>query len=78
MGFAASTLVEDPATWTGATLTAEVRVAEVPTGRGFWIEDQGVRLYTLIVDRPGSEPVDIRTFLVVEEENVDRVGIAGF
>lgn len=38
---------------------AEVQVAEVPTDRGFWIEDQGQRLFAVIIDRPQEQPVDI-------------------
>jgi len=38
---------------------AEVNVAEVVTDRGFWIEDQGERLFALIVDRPQEQPVDL-------------------
>ncbi len=34
-------------------------VAEVPTDRGFWIENDGQRMFALIIDRPNEEPKDI-------------------
>ena len=37
----------------------EVEVAEVPTDRGFWITDEGQRLFVVIVDQPQEEPKDI-------------------
>ena len=36
-----------------------VRVVEVPTDRGFWIEDQGQRLFAIVIDQPAEQPVDI-------------------
>lgn len=38
---------------------AEVTVASVPTDRGFWIEDDGQRLFAIIIDQPAEEPKDI-------------------
>lgn len=38
---------------------AEVTVAEVPTDRGFWIEDAGERLFAVIIDEPQEQPKDI-------------------
>ncbi len=58
-GVPVSQIIESPATWTGRTVAGEVRVVEVPTDRGFWIEDQGERLFALIVDEPREVPVDI-------------------
>ena len=37
----------------------EVSVAEVPTDRGFWIEEDGQRLFAVIIDVPQEEPKDI-------------------
>lgn len=37
----------------------EVTVPEVPTDRGFWIEDQGERLFAVIIDNPSEVPKDI-------------------
>ncbi len=34
-------------------------VPEVPTDRGFWIEQDGQRMFALIVDQPREVPVDI-------------------
>ena len=37
----------------------EVRVAEVPTDRGFWIESDGRRLFAILIDQPSEQPKDI-------------------
>lgn len=39
--------------------SGEVDVPEVPTDRGFWVEDQGQRLFALIIDEPREVPKDI-------------------
>lgn len=36
-----------------------VRVPEVPTDRGFWIEDQGQRIFAVLIDGPVEVPTDI-------------------
>lgn len=38
---------------------AEVMVVEVPTDRGFWIEDEGERLFAIVIDQPQEEFIDI-------------------
>ena len=58
-GVPVSQIIESPATWTGRTVGGEVRVTEVPTDRGFWIIDQGERLFAVIVDQPQEQPKDI-------------------
>lgn len=59
VGVPVSQIIESPATWTGRTVGGEVRVVEVPTDRGFWIEDQGERLFVILRDAPAEQPVDI-------------------
>ena len=34
-------------------------VTEVPTDRGFWIEQDGQRMFALLIDRPLEQPLDI-------------------
>lgn len=58
-GIPVSQIIESPATFTGQALGGEVRVVEVPTDRGFWIEDQGERLFVILNDAPQEQPVDI-------------------
>ena len=58
-GIPVSQIIESPATYTGQTLGGEVRVTEVPTDRGFWIEDEGQRLFAILADQPQEEPKDI-------------------
>jgi len=58
-GIPVSEIVQSPAEWTGRSVAGEARVAEVPTDRGFWIEDGGERLFVLLNDAPAERPVDI-------------------
>ncbi|MBW3570397.1 MAG: hypothetical protein KY467_04765 [Gemmatimonadetes bacterium] len=57
-GIPVSQIIESPATWTGRTVGGEVRVTEVVSDRGFWIEDQGERLFVLI-NESGPETPDV-------------------
>ena len=52
-------IVADPARWSGTALSGEVQVDEVPTDRGFWITDQGQRLFAILGDGPQEQPLDI-------------------
>ena len=36
-----------------------VTVPEVPTDRGFWVEDQGQRIFAVLIDGPSERPKDI-------------------
>ena len=58
-GVPVSQIIESPATWTGRTVAGEVRVVGVPTDRGFWIEDQGERLFVILNDQPRERPINI-------------------
>lgn len=50
-----------PESYVGQQFPAgEVRVAEVPTDRGFWIESGGSRLFAVLIDEPEEAPVDIQ------------------
>lgn len=53
-GIVLSEIINSPATWSGKTVNGEVRVGEVVSDRGFWIEDQGQRLFMLINEVPGE------------------------
>ncbi len=53
-GIVLSEIINSPATWTGKTVGGEVRVGDVVSDRGFWIEDQGERLFMLINEVPGE------------------------
>lgn len=59
---------------------AEVQVAEVPTDRGFWIEDDGERLFAIIIDEPREQPLDInpgQTLRIDEGMLRDRTYLPG-
>ena len=47
-------IVTSPANYAGQPMAGLVRVTEVPTDRGFWIEDQGQRLF-VVLDEPKPE-----------------------
>lgn len=53
-------VLANPDDYAGTTFPdRDIRVADVPTDRGFWIEEDGHRLFALIIDRPAERPVDI-------------------
>lgn len=54
-------IVENPAAYVGTDgFDAQgVRVPEVPTDRGFWVENDGARMFALIIDNPQEVPKDI-------------------
>lgn len=54
-----SDLLMNPAAHMGESFAGEVQVAEVPTDRGFWIEQDGARLFAILQDQPLEEPLDI-------------------
>lgn len=55
-------IVENPDQHVGGVFPAqEVYVLDVPTDRGFWIEDEGQRLFAIIIDAPEEDPLDINT-----------------
>ena len=48
-------IMGNPAAFVGQSFSPNsVRVADVPTDRGFWIEDNGARMMAVIIDRPGE------------------------
>ena len=49
-------ILANPAQWAGREVSGEVSVAEVPTDRGFWIEDGGARMFAILVDQPPEQP----------------------
>ena len=60
-GLPVAQIVADPESWFDRSVSGQVGVVEVPTDRGFWIEQDGERLFALIVDRPAEVPLDIQT-----------------
>lgn len=52
-------ILANPTMYVGTEYSGEVTVAEVPTDRGFWIENEGQRLFAVIIDQPLEEPKDI-------------------
>lgn len=59
-GVSIGDILGSPDQYLGETFPrAEVTVVEVPTDRGFWIEDEGQRLFAIIIDQPQEQPMDI-------------------
>ena len=54
-----ATVMANPREWVGREFSGVVNVAEVPTDRGFWVEQNGQRMFALIIDEPAEKPVDI-------------------
>lgn len=54
-----ATILANPPQWVGREFSGTVTVAEVPTDRGFWIEEGGRRLFAILVDAPAEVPIDI-------------------
>jgi hypothetical protein len=55
-----SQVLSAPMTYIGQTLgTCQVQVVEVPTDRGFWVEENGQRIFAIIIDQPQEQPKDI-------------------
>lgn len=54
-----ATAVANPQAWVGRQFSGTVEVTDVPDDRGFWVEQDGSRMYALIIDQPAEKPVDI-------------------
>ena len=54
-----ATILANPPQWVGREFSGTVTVAEVPTDRGFWIEEGGSRLFAILIDAPAEVPLDI-------------------
>lgn len=52
-------IVAEPQSYIGQDFTGEVGVAGPLTDRGFWIENDGARMFALIIDEPMEVPLDI-------------------
>lgn len=53
-------ILDNPQEWTDRDFPGgEVDVAEVPSDRGFWISQDGERLFAVVVDQPAERPVDV-------------------
>jgi hypothetical protein len=77
--FPVGEIVADPAAFAGRRLSGEVRVTDVPTDRGFWIEQDGQRLFAILRDQPAEEPVDInpgQTLRISDATVLTATGIA--
>lgn len=52
-------ILANPSQFFGSEFSGEVTVGDTLTDRGFWIESDGSRLFSLIVDEPREVPKDI-------------------
>ena len=59
-GAALSEILASPDEYVGMDdFSGSVDVPEVPTDRGFWMAQDGARMFALIIDNPQEEPKDI-------------------
>lgn len=52
-------ILANPSQYVGSEFSGEVTVGDSLTDRGFWIEEDGNRLFSLITDEPREVPKDI-------------------
>ncbi len=62
-------ILANPTAYAGQALNgAEVNVPDVPSDRGFWIEQMGERMFAILNDGPEEAPVDINQGQVLRIE----------
>lgn len=54
-----ATILASPQQWVGREFSGVVTVADVPSDRGFWIEQNGQRMFAILYDEPAEVPIDI-------------------
>ncbi len=55
-----SAILANPASYIGRDdFSADVSTPEVPTDRGFWVEQDGKRMFAIVIDEPRERPIDI-------------------
>ena len=55
-------ILQNPSAFVGRNdFAGEVEVPEVPTDRGFWVQQNGGRMFALIIDVPREVPLDINS-----------------
>ena len=64
-----ATIVANPQSWVGRDFSGVVQVADVPTDRGFWIEQDGQRMFAIVIDQPAEQPVDINAGQQIQIRN---------
>jgi hypothetical protein len=52
-------ILANPDEWVGRAISAAVSVVDVPTNRGFWIEQEGEKMFVLLVDDADEERAEI-------------------
>lgn len=70
VGLPVAAILANPASYFGQTISGEARVVEVPTDRGFWIEDGGQRMFVLI-NEPANETIDVNPGQMVRLQNAE-------
>ena len=52
-------ILAQPQQYIGQEFTGEVDVGGPLTDRGFWVENDGARMFALVIDQPREVPIDI-------------------
>lgn len=63
-----SQIVASPAMYVGQTYDGVVRVTEVPTDRGFWVESDGARVFAILIDQPQESSIHIQQNTTIRME----------
>lgn len=59
-GITIADIAENPARYVGWAFSPLVRVVGVPTDRGFWVEEDGKRLFVVLLARPRHPRVHVQ------------------
>lgn len=70
VGLPVAAILANPASYFGQTISGEARVVEVPTDRGFWIEDGGQRMF-VVINEPPNETMDVNVGQTVMLSNAE-------
>lgn len=73
-----ATIMAQPQSYVGREFSGEVGVAGPITDRGFWIENDGARMFALVVDQPAEVPIDINAGqrLTIDNGTIRKAGDA--
>ena len=63
-----SQIASNPSMYVGQTYDGEVRVTDVPTDRGFWVESDGAKVFAILIDQPRERPVHIQQNTTIRME----------
>lgn len=73
-GLTIAQILQNPTAHIGHTFSGAVQVTEVPTDRGFWVTDQGQRIFVIINGPAPDQPKNIQANQMVQLNNAQIYG----